>query len=320
MNETVLITGGTGFLGRWLGIALKDRYRVVLAGRNNMQNIDAQEFSGCDVLPLDVSNIESVRDAVSETAPDVVVHAAATKYVDLSERQPMECLDVNVTGSQNVARVCVEKKVKTVIGMSTDKSAPPVGNTYGLTKALMERLLCAMNGKTQTKFACVRHGNIAWSTGSVFPIWKRMHDTTGVIQSTGPEMTRYFSTVDEAVKLVIAAVDNIEQVQGSVISRPMKSALIRDILELWIREHGGRWERIGGRPGDRPHEYLIGATELPYTTTIQLNAEPHYIIRFNQPNANPISEPLCSDNAERLSEPDLIEIINWPSRGDSKPQ
>src|SRR5262249_10626782 len=152
----------------------------------------------CTVLPLDVSNIESVRDVLAETSPDVVVHAAATKYVDLSERQPMECLDVNVIGSQNVARVCIEKKVQTVIGMSTDKSAPPVGNTYGLTKALMERMLCAMNGKTETNFACVRHGNIAWSTGSVFPIWKRMHDTAGVIQSTGPDMTRYFSTVEEA--------------------------------------------------------------------------------------------------------------------------
>ena len=105
MKRTALITGGTGFLGQHLGLALKDHYSVVLAGRNNKHNMDAQQFTGCAVLPVDVSNIESVRDVFSEVRPAVVIHAAATKYVDLSERQPMECIDVNVIGSQNVARV-----------------------------------------------------------------------------------------------------------------------------------------------------------------------------------------------------------------------
>ena len=94
-----------------------------------------------------------------------------------------------------------------------------------MTKALMERVFCAMNGKSETRFACVRHGNIAWSTGSVFPIWKKMHDASGVIGSTGPDMTRYFSNVDEAVDLVINAMQNIERLQGTVSCREMKSAL-----------------------------------------------------------------------------------------------
>src|SRR5258705_307987 len=157
MKQTILITGGTGFLGKRLALRLKADNRVVLAGRNNKHN---------------------------------------------------------------------------------------------------------MNGKTATRFACVRHGNIAWSTGSVFPLWKQMHDNTGVIGSTGPDMTRYFSKVDEAVDLVTTALQNIEQLQGCVVSRQMKSALIRDILDLWIREKGGRWEKIEGRPGERPHEYLIGEPEL----------------------------------------------------------
>src|SRR3982751_130954 len=144
MKKSVLVTGGTGFLGRHLGLALKDDYAVVLAGRNNSLNRSAQHSTGCAVLPLDVTNIESVRDVFVEVKPQIVIHAAATKYVDLSERYPMECLDVNVLGSQNIARVSVEKGVETVVGMSTDKSAPPVSNTYGLTKALMERLFCAM--------------------------------------------------------------------------------------------------------------------------------------------------------------------------------
>ena len=313
MKDTVLITGGTGFLGKRLGMALKEQYKVVLTGRNNKFNMDAQQFSGCLTLPMDVTNIESIRDVFTEVRPEVVVHAAATKYVDLSERQPMECIDVNVLGSQNIARVCVEKRVSKVIGMSTDKTAPPVANTYGLTKALMERVFCAMNAKTETtRFACVRHGNIAWSTGSVFPIWKQMHDSTGVIGSTGPDMTRYLSKVDEAVELVITAIDNIEEVQGAVLSRQMKALLIRDMLDLWIREKGGRWEKIEGRPGERPHEYLIGEPELLYTREREFNGAAHFVIKFNEPVERPLSAPFCSADAERLSEREMLDIINNP--------
>ena len=315
LKQTVLITGGTGFLGKHLGIAMKDHYQVVLTGRNNKHNRDAQEFTGCTTLPMDVTSIESIRDVFTEVRPHVVVHAAATKYVDLSELQPMECIDVNVLGSQNIARVCVEKGVSTVIGMSTDKTAPPVANTYGLTKALMERLFCAMNAKTETtRFACVRHGNIAWSTGSVFPIWKKMHESTGVIGSTGPDMTRYFSTVDEAVALVITSIEKVDQVQGAVLLRNMKAALIRDFLEVWIKQKGGRWEQIEGRPGERPHEYLIGEPELAHTREVEFGGFPHFIIKFNHPVARPLPAPLCSSNAARLTDAEMLDIINHPTR------
>jgi len=313
MKQTALITGGTGFLGRHLGMRMANDYNVVLTGRNNKHNRDAQEATGCQTLPMDVTNIESIRDVFTEVRPEIVVHAAATKYVDLSEVQPMECLDVNVLGSQNIARVAVEKGVATVIGMSTDKTAPPVANTYGLTKALMERLFCAMNAKTDaTRFACVRHGNIAWSTGSVFPIWKKMHDATGVIGSTGPDMTRYFSKVDEAADLVLTAVTHIEEVQGAVLSRKMKAALIRDFLEVWIKHKGGRWEQIQGRPGERPHEYLIGQPELMYTTEEEYDGVPHFKIKFNEPVENPLPEPFCSKDAPRLTEDEMLDIINNP--------
>lgn len=313
MSETLLVTGGSGFLGRRIGTMLKGRFRVVLVGRNNERNQQAREATGCDALPMDVSNIESVRDIFTEVRPDVVVHAAATKYVDLSERQPMECIDVNVHGSQNIARVSVERGVRLVVGMSTDKATPPVGNTYGLTKALMERVFCAMNGKTRTRFLCVRHGNIAWSTGSVFPAWKRMQETSaGVIGSTGPDMTRYFSTVSEAAELVATAIDNAERFQGKVLLRDMKAALIRDILELWVKHKGGSWHQIEGRPGERPHEYLVGEPELPYATETEIEGVRHFVISFNEPVARPLSRTLCSADAPRLSDEEILDIINNP--------
>ena len=313
MSETLLVTGGSGFLGRRIGTMLKGRFRVVLVGRNNERNQQAREATGCESLPMDVSNIESVRDIFGEVRPDVVVHAAATKYVDLSERQPMECIDVNVHGSQNIARVAVERGVRLVVGMSTDKAAPPVGNTYGLTKALMERVFCAMNGKAATRFLCVRHGNIAWSTGSVFPAWKRMQETSaGVIGSTGPDMTRYFSTVSEAAELVATAIDNAERFQGKVLLRDMKAALIRDILELWVRQKGGSWHQIEGRPGERPHEYLVGEPELPYATETEIEGVRHFVISFNEPVARPLLRTLCSADAPRLSDEEILDIINNP--------
>jgi len=191
-KKNLLVTGGTGFLGKRLALKLKDRYNVFLGGRNNKNNLIAQKITGCAVLPMDVANIESVRDAFAEVKPAVVIHAAATKFVDLSEIHPMECIDVNVIGSQNVARVAIDYQTDAVLGISTDKASPPIRNTYGMSKSLMERIFCSMDLKTSTKFGCVRYGNVAWSTGSVFTIWKKMFEEDGLIGSTGLEMRRFF--------------------------------------------------------------------------------------------------------------------------------
>jgi UDP-glucose 4-epimerase len=309
---TILVTGGTGFLGRALALKLRDRQRIVLTGRNNKQNAHAAQVTGCMVLPMDVTNIEGVRDAFVEVKPDIVIHAAATKFVDLAERQPMECVDVNVTGSQNVVRVALEKGVRGVIGISTDKATPPVRSTYGLSKALMERMLCAMNGKADTRCMAVRYGNVAWSTGSVLPVWNDMYRRTGVIGTTGPEMTRFFFTVDEAVALVVTAMDRLEDFQGKVLSRAMKSALIRDVLETWVAEKGGTWKRIEGRPGERNQEFLVGKLELPYTRSLEINGIKHYVISFNNKRETPLAQVVCSDSADRLSQDELKSLVLSP--------
>jgi FlaA1/EpsC-like NDP-sugar epimerase len=310
--KTILITGGTGFLGRRLGLALKNEYRVILTGRNNKQNFFAQKFTGCEVLPLDITNIEAVRDVVNETRPDIIIHAAATKFVDLAEKQPMECVDVNVIGSQNVARVAVDKDVDIVIGVSTDKASPPVRNTYGLTKALMERVFCSMNRKKKTRFTCVRYGNVAWSTGSVLTIWNKMIKETGVIGTTGPEMRRFFFTVDDAVRLVLAALYNMDIVEGKVLSMKMKAAQIGDILRVWTENRGGKWEQIDGRPGERLDEFLIGDAELPFTKEIDIDNITHYLISFNEKVDKPVEFGLSSANTDKLSDEEILQLIDNP--------
>lgn len=308
-GESVLITGGSGFLGRAVARALATDHRVVLASRNNARNEEAAHETGCDAIPMDITNIESVRDAFVRVRPDVVIHAAATKFVQLSERFPHETLDVNVTGTQNIARVAVEHGARAVVAVSTDKAAPPVQTTYGLSKALMERLVCSMDGATDTAFACARFGNMAWSTGSVLPEWRRMLNETGVIGTTGPEMRRYILSVDEAAATVVAVMRNVDTVRGGIVSRPMKAARIGDLLAAFVRVRGGTWERLPARPGDAPDEVLIGVTEVPWTTPIDLDGQAYLLTRFHSSTANPISGPLSSATADPLSGAELEAIV-----------
>lgn len=312
MRKRILITGGTGFLGKRLALALKNDHDVFLSGRNNSQNMAAERFTGCPVVPLDVARIDSVRDAMVETRPDVVVHAAATKYVDLAEKQPFECIDVNVLGSENVARVALERGIETLVGISTDKAAPPADNVYAMTKALMERLFCALDRQGSTKFVCVRFGNLPWSTGSVLPEWRRMHEQTGVIQTTGPDMRRFFITVDEAVQLVLTAIEHADELRGTVVTRAMKAALIGDILDLWIADKGGSWERIARRPGDRDDESIMGEAERPYARVAEYNGAKHYVIAFDQRAKAVLDDGMSSADAPRMSDEEIRAILNNP--------
>jgi len=309
-KKVMLITGGNGYLGRNLALFFKDKYEVILGSRNNKNNFEATKITGCKSVPLDIDNIESVRDVVNEFKPSIIVHAAATKFVDLAEKFPMECVDVNVLGSQNIARVAFDKGVEVVLGISTDKASPPIRNTYGMTKAIMERVFCSMNGKGVTKFACVRYGNVVWSTGSVFPLWNDMWEKTKVIGTTGPEMRRFFFTVNEAVALVNTALENINDIQGKVLSRAMKSAMVEDILKVWIKNKGGKYEKIEGRPGERNDEFLVGDIELPYTFETMYNGIKHFVIAFNQKAEKPLDHVYDSSNAERLNEDEILGLIN----------
>lgn len=312
MNK-ILITGGTGFLGRRLGQVLNNQgFSVFLTGRNNKQNQFAKSFSGCQVLPMDVVNIESVRDVINEVMPDTIIHAAATKFVDLSEKYPLEAVDVNVVGSENVARVAIDKKISNVIGISTDKASPPVRNTYGLTKALMERMFIALDGKSDTKLMCVRYGNVAWSTGSVLCIWKKMLEETGKIGTTGPDMYRFFFTVDEAVNLVLTAMENIDRFHGKILSRTMKAAKMKDIIDVWVSLADAEFEIIAGRPGERNEEYLFGEIELPFTEAVELDGITHYLISPNTKVTNHVKKVLSSCNTDMLAEDEIQQLIQNP--------
>jgi FlaA1/EpsC-like NDP-sugar epimerase len=318
MKKKILITGGTGFLGINLAKKFSKKYTVILSGRNNKLNYIAKNKTKCEVIPLDVSNINSIRDAINYTKPDIIIHAAATKFVDLSEKFPFETIDSNVLGSSNIARVSIDKKIKTVIGISTDKASPPVKNIYGLSKSIMERLFLSSSNQSNTQFSCVRYGNVAWSTGSVLPIWKRMFDKNKTILTTGPYMRRFFFLVSDAVTLVDTALKNIKFLNGKILSREMKSAQMIDIIKTWINIYGGKYSIIGSRSGDRQDEYLIGEEELKYTIEKKINNIKHYVIDFSKTNKNSIKQIISSSTAEKISNLDISKILKFGMKNEEE--
>ena len=307
--KKILITGGSGFLGRNLALKLKNKHKVIIGARNNGLNKSAEIETSCQSIPLDVSNYNSVKDVINEIKPEIIIHAAATKFVDISEEFPFECVDVNILGSENISRVAIDKGIETVIGISTDKTAPPIGNIYGLSKSIMERMFTSLNEKHSTNFSCVRFGNIAWSTGSVFPIWKRMMEVNGLIESTGPKMRRFFFSVDEASDLVIRALENLDLCAGGVLSKKMKSARISDILDIWCSLYDTSWKEIDSRLGDKEDEYLIGELELKNTREVKIDDQDHFIINFKTNFQNTLKEPLSSKNAEKMSNKEIEVLI-----------
>ena len=318
MKKKILITGGTGFLGINLAKKFSKKYTVILSGRNNKLNYIAKNKTKCEVIPLDVSNINSIRDAINYAKPDIIIHAAATKFVDLSEKFPFETIDSNVLGSSNIARVSIDKKIKTVIGISTDKASPPVKNIYGLSKSIMERLFLSSSNQSNTQFSCVRYGNVAWSTGSVLPIWKRMFDKNKKILTTGPYMRRFFFLVSDAVTLVDTALKNIKFLNGKILSREMKSAQMIDIIKTWINIYGGQYSIIGSRSGDRQDEYLIGEEELKYTIEKKINNIKHYVIDFSKTDKNSIKKIVSSSTAEKLSNLDISKILKFGMKNEEE--
>ena len=312
----ILITGGSGFLGQHLAERLSGSHEIIISSRNQKQMLSAAHYLGVQAAPLDVSNYASTIEVFQRFKPEIVIHAAATKFVDLAEKFPNEAIDINIVGSQNVARAAMQTGVKYVIGISTDKAAAPIFNLYGMTKATMERLFSSLDGVAGTRFSNVRYGNVAWSTGSVFPIWKKMLNEKNHIISTGPEMSRFFFSVSDAVTLVCAAIDNMDLVSGKILSLPMKGTELRRVLDVWTKLTGATWSLGEKRPGDRELEFLLSKHEGETTTRIELSGSPYFLLdpKTTSSIPNSVGSEFSSKSAVQFSDGEIEELIqNFPA-------
>lgn len=278
-DKSILITGGTGSLGKRLVYRLLSEYpgikRLVIFSRDELKQFEmAQEFPS-STYPQIRYFIGDVRDAERVTRSlegiDVVIHAAALKQVPTAEYNPFECIKTNVIGAQNLIEGCITAGVKNVVALSTDKAAAPV-NLYGATKLCSDKLFVAANnirGHHDIRFSVVRYGNVMGSRGSVIPFFMEQRKK-GVIPITDPAMTRFNISLDGGVDLVLHALEH--SIGGEIYIPKIPSYRITDVAEAIAP--GVPQTNVGIRPGEKLHEEMITSSDAPNT----LETAKNYVI------------------------------------------
>lgn len=197
---------------------------------------------------------------------DLIIHAGANKLVDIGERSVLELIKNNVEGSRNVALAAIVAGVPQVIGISSDKAVQPV-NTYGMTKAIMERIFQECDGLSDTQFTCARYGNVVGSTISIVLYFQEQLKELGYIKVTNPEMTRFYMGVDEAIDAILYAKDWAQR--GSVVIPKMQSMSVAEVARIVldlpqgseISKNTSKVQIVGSRPGEKLHESLLHLQE-----------------------------------------------------------
>jgi len=264
-KATVLITGGTGSFGKkFIDVILREHRpkKLIVFSRDELKQHDMrQTFPDTGDAPLryflgDVRDKDRLYRAFQGV--DVVVHAAALKQVPACEYNPFEAVQTNIIGAKNVIDAAIDCNVKRIISLSTDKAVNPI-NLYGATKQVGEKLFVQGNsysGVANTRFSCVRYGNVVGSRGSVIPLFLEQRKT-GRVTITDKRMTRFWITLEQGVRVVIRCA---EQMHGGEVFVPkIPSMRIIDLAEAVAP--GCRIEVTGIRPGEKVHEVLIAEDE-----------------------------------------------------------
>lgn len=299
-SDHVLVTGGTGTLGEALLPELLERTKHirVLSRDEAKQGVLRSVYPEIDWMLGDIRDSKACADAVRNI--DVVIHCASLKYVDISEKQPSEYILTNVNGTLNLINAILsEGSVSQVIGISTDKAAAPY-NTYGLTKALLEKLFLEAHAYRRgpgcdTIFTVCRYGNVVGSRGSVVLKWQELSQKGEEIKVTDPEMTRFFFTVDDALRLIDYALWLNQG--GVIVSQAMPSCTLGQLASLW----SDTYEVIGTRPGEKHHEDLLTQHEMP---RVRVDGE-FFIYAPLGPVVDQPLAPYTSEFSRRLDRPEL---------------
>ncbi|MGM7700951.1 polysaccharide biosynthesis protein [Pseudalkalibacillus sp. Hm43] len=275
-NKTILITGGTGSWGHELVKQLleKDPKEIRIFSRNEASQVQMQhEFEYNPKLTFIIGDIREYQGLLKASeGVDYIYHLAALKHVPICEHQPYEALKTNVLGTQHVIEAAIQSNVEKVIYISTDKAANP-SNFYGMTKAIGEKLIIYANLLSPTtKFVCVRGGNVLGTNGSVIHVFKRQIEQKGEIGITDKRMTRFFLTLQDAIKLLFKATD--ESRGGEIFVMKMPTCRIIDLAEVLIEASGKKEVKVieaGIRPGEKLHEILL--SEYESNTTVYFDEE-----------------------------------------------
>ena len=265
-NKSILITGGTGSFGKEFVRIVLEKYpgikRLVIYSRDEQKQFQMANDYPEDRYPQvrffigDVRDYDRLRMALKGI--DTVVHAAAMKHVHIAEYNPMECIKTNIMGAENVIMACLDADVENVVALSTDKAAAPI-NLYGATKLASDKLFIAANnikGKQKIRFSVVRYGNVMGSNGSVIPFFLNKRKEK-FLPITDPTMTRFNILLNEAVDMVLHALDHAWG--GELFVPKIPSFKITDLAMAIAPDCEHRI--VGIRPGEKIHEEMITASD-----------------------------------------------------------
>ncbi|HEY7164355.1 MAG TPA: UDP-N-acetylglucosamine 4,6-dehydratase (inverting) [Candidatus Binatia bacterium] len=260
-DKVILITGGTGSFGKqFLATVLTDYSprKLIVFSRDELKQFDMRQQFGEERYPSLRYFIGDVRDRDrlyrAMDGVDIVIHAAALKQVPTAEYNPIEVIRTNVLGGANIIDAAIDRNVQKVIALSTDKAANPI-NLYGATKLCSDKLFVAANGYSGhhgTKFSVVRYGNVMGSRGSVIPLFQQRRQT-GAVPITHPKMTRFWITLEQAVRFVIKCLHRMHG--GEIFVPKIPSMNIVDLAKAIAPEC--RLEIVGVRPGEKLHETMV---------------------------------------------------------------
>lgn len=311
-NKVVMITGGTGFLGKALvkEILKYNPHSVRVFSRDEVKHHKFQEEFDYDEKLRnfigDVRDYSRLKKAVE--GADIVIHAAALKRLDILEYNVEESIKTNIVGALNVVEACLKCDVDKVIFVSTDKACAPV-NTYGASKFVGERIFTESNyskGTKKTKFLCVRYGNVLESTGSVIPFFESKIKEGNKIPLTDKKMTRFIINPEQAVELIFVALKY--GIGGEVFVPQLPAFKIVDLIEILKEKHqaNNEVELIGVRPGEKIHELMINSSEVP--RTFKFNN--YYVITSSIEQYHDVEVADYVSNGQKLKEDDITEYCS----------
>ena len=302
--KKILITGGTGTVGKSFIKQYYNDYKFYSISRNETHITELKNlFPKVHCHIGDICNLDFMINIFEQIKPDIVIHAAALKHINLAEENPSIASKINIIGSLNIVKASIRAEVPLTIGISTDKACNP-DSIYGYTKRMMEKIFMQHHNK-KTKFICTRFANVANSNGSVIPFWLSESKKGNPLKLTDSGMNRLMFSKKESSELIYKAIDYGQSSDESfILCKIMKNV---NLLELAKVISDKEVKIIGKRPGEKLNETLIGEHELPYTYVVD-----DYVYIFYQQN-NMIKKQLfkkhSSDNSEWMNKQEMKNLI-----------
>ena len=258
--KKIIITGGAGTVGSSFIEKYYDDYEFYNISRNEANVTELKRrFPKVTNFLGDICNLESMINIFEKVKPDIVIHAAALKHINLAEENPTKAIEINVVGSLNIIKASVRASVPLTIGISTDKACNP-DSVYGYTKSMMEYMFKQYHNTT-TKFICTRFANVANSNGSVIPYWLSLNEKNESLRVTDPKMNRLMFSKEESSVLIRKAIEYSKMDKYFTLCKKMKTVNILDLAKVISFDI----KMVGKRPGEKLNETLISETELKYT-------------------------------------------------------